>query len=362
MEKKLLNIHYLRGIASLLIILLHYNFVLPEPLQRYVTTDGLGVDIFFIISGFIITYATQHQESFPSFCTKRFFRIMPVFFLVWLVASIFVFNEYPIKELIKALMLFHVDYNFSSAPAYGFNIMGTPWTLTYEVYFYIIFGISMTISHKNRIRICGISILAFVTCIQLIYNHSFSINSQVSANLYVSNWWLTPLKILSTTILFEFIAGMFLAGLYIKHKDNFSLQQTCYIIFFSIILLIIGFSEATFSKVGFDGTFWIALPIFMSAIALDKYGFKPDNMLLNNAANISYSLYIIHFPVMIYFRKNFFIKHHFSDLTRIALYIIMILLCYALANIVHKTIEKPFLRLSRRILANKNQTLTDMQN
>lgn len=349
MGNKLYNLHYLRGISALLVVFLHYNFVLPDYAQKYVTTDGVGVDTFFIISGFIITYATQKTETVKEFAVKRLFRIYPLFIMVWIIASLTIYIDSSWKDLIKSLLLFHNDYNYRNAPAYGFNLMGTPWTLTYEIYFYTIFCGAIAISQKHRVAICSASIFIIVVGMQLIFNHEFSLSSQTSAKLFISAWWMVPVKILSTTILFEFIAGMLMAEAFLKITLKFSKAVTCFIVMASVFSIVTIISTIGFGPVGLFGSFWISLPLFIAAVSLDKYGYKFKSTILNNAGNISYSLYIIHFPVMIYFRQTFFEKHQLTDTQRFACYVLMILLCYIAANIAHILIEKPAIKISRKI-------------
>lgn len=346
---KLHNLHYLRGVAALLVVFLHYNFVLPEYAQKYVTTDGVGVDTFFIISGFIITYATQKKESVTEFAVKRLFRIYPLFIVVWFIASLTIYSNASWKDLIKSLLLFHNDYNYRNAPAYGFNLMGTPWTLTYEIYFYTIFCVSMAISQKYRVAVCSAIILIIVAGMQLIFNHEFSFSSQMSAKLYISEWWMVPTKILSTTVLFEFIAGMLIAKAFMQFNHKPGKSTTCYILLtclFVIISVVIIFG---FGPVGLFGSFWVALPLLIATVCIDKYGPTFKSSFLNNAGNISYSLYIIHFPVMTFFRQYFFEKHQLTDTQRFICFSLMIALCYIAANIAHTLIEKPAIKLSRKI-------------
>lgn len=354
MSGKLINLHYLRGIASLLVVFLHYNFILPDYAQKYVTTGGVGVDTFFVISGFIITYATQKRESVSEFTIKRIFRIYPLFIFVWIIASATVYSSVPFKDLIKSLMLFHNDYNFSSAPAYGFNLMGTPWTLTYEVYFYAIFCVSIAISHRYRALICSIIIVSLVSFLQVYFNHGFSFDSHASSSLYISKWWMVPVKILSTTILFEFIAGMALAQVFIAVRRKPNLVVLCCTLALSLVIILIAGRSINLAVVGMAGCMWIAVPLVLSAIALDKAGKTINIRFLNNAGDISYSLYLVHFPVMIYVRSHFFEKAELNDSQRFLSYAFMIAICYLLANITHFLIEKPAIKISRRLISQLN--------
>ena len=83
--KKIVSIHYLRGIAALLVVAYHnktsgYEGLSKENYFEYLFKGGaFGVDLFFIISGFIIAYSTQksNKHNLIDFAIKRTFRIYP---------------------------------------------------------------------------------------------------------------------------------------------------------------------------------------------------------------------------------------------------------------------------------------------
>ena len=137
---KIESIQLLRFISAFLIITIHlgYNF------------GHIGVDIFFIISGFIITYVSQINSS--QFFIKRFIRVIPIY---WLVIFIFFIslNLFPnlfdlskpnIIYLLKSI--FFIPFNNLNTGHYPIVIYG--WTLNYEIYFYLIFSISLLFSKK----------------------------------------------------------------------------------------------------------------------------------------------------------------------------------------------------------------------
>ncbi|EFH0672509.1 acyltransferase, partial [Escherichia coli] len=87
---KLDSIQVLRGIAVLLVIAFHFRVYLNGVYAQKDLGDILfgigevGVDIFFVISGFIITYSSMNKaKNRPMvFAAKRFFRLYPVYFII----------------------------------------------------------------------------------------------------------------------------------------------------------------------------------------------------------------------------------------------------------------------------------------
>ncbi|WRY23622.1 acyltransferase family protein [Escherichia coli] len=85
--KKVKSIHYLRGVAALLVVAYHNKQYLNEVYAQKDLGDllfisgGFGVDLFFIISGFIIMLSSQKRNKFPiNFMTEAFFQDLPCIF------------------------------------------------------------------------------------------------------------------------------------------------------------------------------------------------------------------------------------------------------------------------------------------
>ena len=109
-----------------------------------------GVDIFFVISGFIMMYVTENNQK--NFLIKRIIRIVPLYWILTLgVFSIAIF--YPdllnnttanFEHLIKSLFFVPFDKNSSG----HFPILFLGWTLNFEIIFYILFSISLFFQKK----------------------------------------------------------------------------------------------------------------------------------------------------------------------------------------------------------------------
>ncbi|HVU25233.1 MAG TPA: acyltransferase [Opitutus sp.] len=150
----------LRGIAILLVLTVHYFVVVPGPanspfystLQRACSLGYSGVDLFFVLSGFLIGgILVDHRSSprlLPSFYARRFFRIVPVYVL--LLVSFHVCRTMPGLNATN-----YGTYFSSVVPAWSFwafiqNIMmaarhdigpywlGPTWSLAVEEQFYLL--------------------------------------------------------------------------------------------------------------------------------------------------------------------------------------------------------------------------------
>jgi exopolysaccharide production protein ExoZ len=140
---QLLSIQYLRGLAALSVLGTHaLQWPLPEINIGLLKTGRLGVDVFFVISGFIITTIAGDGRFDPrEFLIRRAFRIVPAYWAATLLITILAIaipaqfrTTIPTTEgLVKSLLFIP-----SLDPKAPLLLLG--WTLNFEVFFYVIFA------------------------------------------------------------------------------------------------------------------------------------------------------------------------------------------------------------------------------
>ncbi len=148
----------MRGIAALAVVLFHYSgsilpSLLPSPAKAVFSFGYLGVQVFFVISGFVIPYAMQRSgynwHGLGRFMARRFVRIAPpayvaaLFMIAYYYLSIFV-NGHPVEgNEIPALGARSVLANLTFLVPYlhvnWFNFVY--WTLTTEFEFYLMIAL-----------------------------------------------------------------------------------------------------------------------------------------------------------------------------------------------------------------------------
>lgn len=127
-----------------------------------------GVEIFSIISGYIIVHSTRQKEARKHFLLKRFIRILPLYWLMTLFTYVVIciypglsiMSEAKPEYLIKSLLFFP----FQNSKGYNVPILGVGWTLNYEVFFYLIFFVAICLSYSYRSIIACVAII-FLTVI-----------------------------------------------------------------------------------------------------------------------------------------------------------------------------------------------------
>jgi exopolysaccharide production protein ExoZ len=174
------NIQALRGIAALLVVWAHLKFVLgplcpsvSENLFVRTAHGGIGVDIFFIISGYVICLAACKRHHHPlDFFLARIARVSPLYLLAF-------FPAYAIKDLaagpslswrsvwngIFYLPVFDVG-DFTQPP------VGVGWTLSFEMWFYVVFALMLFIWKPAKVAV-ALPIFFFVGAILMVFYHGF---------------------------------------------------------------------------------------------------------------------------------------------------------------------------------------------
>lgn len=147
MNQKFESVQSLRGIAALFVMCQHICF-----LQR----GSFGVDLFFLISGFVIMYSTQKNKE--GFLSKRLIRIVPLYYLMTfftyaiLVVKPELFEKTTASPLSLVMSLFAVPFDIDGATQ---PILRVGWTINYEIFFYLLFFSAMKISFRYRALICS---------------------------------------------------------------------------------------------------------------------------------------------------------------------------------------------------------------
>ncbi len=204
----IVSLQYLRGLAAMMVVYCHGFDQLPW-LKALIPNFGLsGVDLFFVISGFIMVFVTAGSEtSAVEFIRMRIVRIVPLYWL-FNFANAALFIAFPqlfqtavltLKHFILSL-LFIPHLSPAVPPSISpFILLG--WTLNYEMFFYAIFALAMSVSLTRRVPLT-IGVLA-----SLVALGALSVFDASPAFAFYSN-----------DIVLEFVFGMMLAQLFLDGR------------------------------------------------------------------------------------------------------------------------------------------------
>lgn len=355
------SVHYLRGVAALFVVLYHVKHYVKDVCANSNLGDILfgwgffGVDIFFMISGFVIAISTQHEKSKVSFIVKRFFRIYPLYFfsLVLSVIVLLVRGNSPVADIFKAMLksmfFLHLDYT-GNAPFFGYSVNYPGWTLTYEMMFYGVFFVALCISNEYRSFICAALLAVLCLMINLAFNNlEFSVYSSID----YTGGFAPVFKVLSSPMMMEFIAGIILFYIYLFLKKYKFLLRGRFVFLINSVFFLFSIMLIVFKSPRYHGLFNIGIGCFfllLSCVVHELSGRSTKNSLLLFFGNISYSLYITHAFSISVFESSLYLNELHGVLKLVAVMILAI----AFAFFVHKSIEMPMVAFGKNLLKKRN--------
>ena len=298
-------IQTLRAIAVLMVFFYHLNI-------NIFSKGYLGVDIFFVISGYVITkqleerFFINNKLEIKKFFLKRILKIVPVyFFIITIVFLTFVFfgplTEYDFyRDKIKFIYFFVSNFYYQNLnKSYFDNIFDDPlnhtWSLGVEMQFYLAFPIFFYFLKKNLKQELIIKILLFTISISIAAIIYLSENKNL---IFYSPFFRA----------WEFFQGSlvyFLTKISSKNdkKKTIIEEKKSWLIFLLITITIFFPNKENLVFNQFIIVFLTSLFIFFKK---NKTSFFFSNKFLVYIGNISYSFYLWHLPV-IYF-SNIYLK------------------------------------------------------
>lgn len=364
-DKKIFGLDLLRAIAIILVFLWHYRrYGCPDWLAGIAKFGWTGVDLFFVLSGYLIgrqlfdKVENDQPISASKFYFKRFFRVIPAYLVVLILYySIPAFNEKeaiaPLWKFLTFTMNFGLDYQNAGAFSHA-------WSLCIEEQFYLLLPVIVLLlakvkaDHKALIVLSGLFLFGIIlriyswqTFVSPLYEDKE--NTALLGNIY-SKYIYYPtynrldglLVGLAIALLFSFrreVAdrltnkGNYLFGLgmiiliatFFLCQDPFSLRTA--VISYPLVSIGYGF---------------LVIAALSANSFINKFNFRAFSFF----ATISYSVYLTH-KQLNHIVQNLLADH---DLNKDWAFLICFLVSIIGGLILHVTIEKPFLILRDRLL------------
>ena len=330
------DINILRALAVISVVLYHAGF-------KFIPGGWLGVDIFFVISGFlisniIISELNEKKFSFKNFYRKRVRRIIPALFSTLLITIPLAWNYlYPTallnygKSLLSSVF-FYSNYYFNtidfynSEPSKFFPLLHT-WSLAIEEQFYLILPGMLFVLWKY-LRNLTFPIVTFLLFVSIYLNTTTGTGEKFY--LFEYRAWELLLGVITMIISFSFkikygrITGFILIIFSVCYFDD---------------LLIIQTEPKLLANLG-------AVLILLSSDnnSVIKSKMKQPLLLINRIGLISYSMYLLHQPLFafsrIYFRKNMVQES-------LVITFLLLLALFIVSNLQYELIEKVFLQKNK---------------
>ncbi|CDZ80444.1 Acyltransferase family protein [Candidatus Rubidus massiliensis] len=347
----------LRGIAALLVMVLHFNYILKERSSNFlplwldwlVGYGYIGLYIFFVLSGFVIAYNLSHEKLslayLKCFFIKRSIRLDPPYWVAMVLFSIIILfgnlvtkqNNVTFTPTDFFLNFFYLHMFFKVPP-----ILPVVWTLVYELQFYFFY-------------------ILFLKLVQEIHSklnlkpHLYS--SSVSYLVFGSLFILSLCESSKITMIFP--NGFFLFfwhSFFIGCLTYWTLEE----IVKPLTLYLAWLCIAIFAFLGFGQDLWMGIPASMFIYFVGRRGhlytlFQQN--IFQYFGKISYSLYLTHWLTGFKFISllSYLLGNNFNKISPILIILLASVIAVLFADLFFRLVEYPSLKLSKRIAIPKDE-------
>ncbi len=269
-----LSIQHLRGLAALSVVLFHAC----QWSQINFATGQAGVDLFFVISGFVMWTSTAGGAGRPlEFLKRRLIRVAPLYWVITLALAagvLLVPARFPDLAVTPGHLLLSMAFVQHMNPAgYPFPLLAPGWTLNYEAVFYLVFAALLWLPEARRM---------------------FALTLALIVMAFAGFAWPPAYQMLLNPLFLEFLAGVWLARM----------AQTTLLPDRSLGWLLVGAGLGLFTMIqliNMDWDLWRpmvwgapAVMLVAGAVSIEADGGWPAIPGLKTLGDASYSIYLIH--------------------------------------------------------------------
>jgi exopolysaccharide production protein ExoZ len=293
-SRRLIGIQYLRVIAALMVAYFHAAGQIPA-YRSYFERDLLGdldlstgVDIFFVISGFIIMLVTDRASTPPAFAVRRIIRIVPMY---WLLTTLLTLIEVKWPDLFRSTFvtpafyvksLLFIPYLNPGHAGGVYPILVPGWTLNLEVFFYLMFALTLYAPARLRLWLAGLVVMTLAT-----------------AGIALRDHTLPPaLRFYTDSRIVEFWIGMLIAHFYLRGALRMRGRWAAALALGGFAALLSGLPADLLGTQGpMRALLADALPagaVVLGIVALEQGRWIPLHPMMGALGDASYSIYLTH--------------------------------------------------------------------
>lgn len=354
MAKQIGALTGIRGVAAMWVVLLHasgyvsLDNVLSSSVMNVIKRGWLGVDLFFVLSGFVISYVHQADfvrlsvKEYARFLKLRLARIYPAHLVSTLLLipivlgamffSLYHFSDevresYSVSRLAYSLVLLN---GWGFADSTGWNLPS--WSVGSEWFAYLLFPFTAVI--LNRIS----SWISYALVIVGI----FSLMVYLAVELEGMQQYMLGPSFVTLRVSSEFLVGCVLYNIFTRMRENilFDLGALASVIAIVVLSAIGVHSFYDFVIISLFATLVLCLSRSNGGAA---YAFSHSGLLY--LGKISYSIYLIHATVLIFWNQAFryavAVPHKTDVILVVAFYVTYLLACIAAGHTLYKLVEEP---------------------
>lgn len=363
---RLYGLDHLRASAIIFVFLYHYKLPIfghPDWLKDVAKFGWTGVDLFFVLSGFLISSQLFDQIkqgkpiSFKQFYLNRFFRIIPAYWVVLAIYFCFPFFHErealaPIWKYLTFTQNFELDIKDNGTFSHA-------WSLCVEEHFYLFLPIILICSSftKSFNKLYWLLIILFLGSFLI---RMFNWNTFFLPNIEKENAWLFWYKYIyypTYNRLDGLLIGVSIAGLYQFYPNLWSrVSKYGNLIFIFSLAVLTGAYFLCYEEHSYGASIYgfplVAIGyglMVIGAISPTSFLFKWKSNVTTFIATLSYGVYLTHKGV-IHLTQEYF-SNFGIDINSNIMLIISVIICLMAALLLNISIEKPFMKLRMKILS-----------
>lgn len=326
-RKRIEGLDELRGIAAIAVVIFHAEWLFPD-IKKY-AFGYFAVDLFLIISGFLIGKilldARGEPNFFRRFYIRRIFRILPLAIVAILTGILLslLFNR-SLNQLPFYILFIQNFIPEGMVPLPGCDPL---WSLAVEEHFYLLLPLVIFIFPSQKIPWVLLSIMSL--CIIL----------KVEGTQSIGGWYTNPKE-----------TWMRMPYLLMGVLLNFEQKRTLYSLFFLVWIAVLAFFG--FPIIGIE--ILIAIGLLLTVVGAISGRFVLKNRFLAFSGKICFGLYVIHYFVRIPFDNLGWDYSELSFLLKNMVLMVYMAISYLLAVASFYWFEMPIQRFRTRFEESKN--------
>lgn len=363
-SERLYGLDHLRTVAIILVLLYHYRaFKHPGWIDSIGRFGWTGVDLFFVLSGFLISSQLFKENkcnrkiSLKTFYIKRFFRIFPAYFF-----TVFLYFTFPFFREREALSPIWKFVTFTQN--YGLDVIsrGTfshAWSLCIEEQFYLILPLLLLILIPTRLFryfvVFIIAVIGFSMTARVIAWNEFIIGTDTASPDFWKLWYMKIYYPTHTRL--DGLGIGVLTGYLMQYSSGFKKTVEANgnrLFFLGIVLLGISFwvcNEQASKTASIFGFTLVAVSfgfILMAAVSPSSFLYRTKSYITAQLAALSYAVYLSHKGIIHLVQEGFdYFKLETSD----NISLVVCLFTCILGGVFYRfVIEKPFSVLKTKAL------------
>jgi peptidoglycan/LPS O-acetylase OafA/YrhL len=355
--KRLEFLDSLRGLAALYVLVYHLakmpplDMGLPRFAERFVLFGGSGVILFFVISAFCLCLTMPGPEVTGAvaarFYIKRFFRIAPLFYAV---VALTILRNFLVRDIVPSAgdVLANLTFTFNLVPGLQDSQVFAGWTIGVEMVFYLIFPVLFALLRgiPAKLAAYGVAALAFSALLWALHAAPGAIDRDRYALLTVVHY--VPV----------FLLGMIAFDLLNALHARSAGWRSGAVFLAAGVLSFVGHLSGRLPDPAFAPLFWQGISYALILLGL---GLCPIVLLVNRVTRflgqISYSVYLLHGPVILIINRPVFPRIYALDIPTAAKFALCLaatlVVTLSVAWLSYRFIERPGIALGRRVIASR---------